>query len=137
MKMKVKMGARELVELGRTRCGPGKILRRGYTRKDGTYVKPGCVEDQGAPGKTPASKRILPQPKEGTLKGWQADASASSRHAALRKAVKAEGCRNTISRLSLERGFTKKTSPSTARTAAADQNWLRKQGFCRLKGKRS
>jgi uncharacterized protein DUF5771 len=136
VKTKISLGARELVELGRMRCGPGRILRRGYTRKDGTYVKPGCVEDQGERGKTPAAKRILPQPKEGSLKGWRADASSSSRHAALRKAVKAEGCRNTISRLSLERGFTKKTSPKTAATAAGDQNWLRKQGFCRLKGKR-
>lgn len=134
MKVKVQMGARELVELGRG-CGPGQILRRGFTRKDGAYVPPGCVKDQGAPGRTPASKRILPQPKEGTLKGWEAKKSAPQRHAALRKAVKAEGCRAVISRLSLERGFTKRTSPSTAAKAKADQAWLRDQGFCKLKSK--
>jgi len=134
MKLKVQMGARELVELGRG-CGPGQIMRRGFTRKDGAYVPPGCVKDQGAPGRTPASKRILPQPKAGALKGWEAKKSAEQRHASLRKAVKAEGCRNVISRLSLERGFTKRTSPSTAAKAKADQAWLRKQGFCKLKTK--
>lgn len=132
--MRIRLGARELVELGRS-CGPGRILRRGFTRKDGTYVKPECVKDQGARGKTPPSRRVLPQPKEGSLKGWRAEASASSRHQALRKAVRAEGCRNTISRLTLERNFTKKTSPKTSRTAAADATWLHDQRFCRLKTK--
>jgi hypothetical protein len=134
MQVKIQMGARELVELGRG-CGPGQIMRRGFTRKDGAYVAPGCVKDQGAPGRTPASKRILPQPKAGMLKGWEAKKSADQRHASLRKAVKAEGCRNVINRLSLERGFTKKTSPKTAATAKKDWQWLRKQGFCKLKTK--
>jgi hypothetical protein len=134
MKLKIQMGARELVELGRG-CGPGQIMRHGFTRKDGVYVPPGCVKDQGARGRTPASKRILPQPKAGMLKGWEAKKSAEQRHASLRKAVKAEGCRNVINRLSLERGFTKTTSPKTAATAKKDWQWLRKQGFCKLKTK--
>ena len=53
MKQRIQLGARELVELGRS-CGPGRILRSGFTRRDGTYVKPSCVKDQGAPGRTPA-----------------------------------------------------------------------------------
>lgn len=134
MRMKVQMGARELVELGRG-CGPGKIMRRGFTRADGAYVRPSCVQDQGAPGRTPASKRILPQPKAGMLKGWEAKKSPAQRHEALRKAVKVEGCRSVINRLSLERGFTKTTSPKTAATAKRDWQWLRKQGFCKLKTK--
>lgn len=134
MKMKIQMGARELVELGRG-CGPGQIMRRGFTRKDGAYVPPGCVKDQGERGRTPAAKRILPQPKAGMLKGWEARKSSEQRHEALRKAVKVEGCRNVINRLSLERGFTKTTSPKTAATAKKDWQWLRKQGFCKLKTK--
>lgn len=134
MKMKIQLGARELVELGR-HCGPGQILRKGYTRNDGTYVAPGCVQDQGARGRTPASKRILPQPKAGMLKGWETKKSAGQRHEALRKAVKAEGCHSVISRLNLERGLTKRTSPKTAATAKKDWQWLRKQGFCKLKTK--
>lgn len=136
MKMKVSLGAKELVELGRMRCGPGKILRRGFTRKDGTYVKPGCVEDQGAPGRTPASKRVLPAPKPGSLKGWRSDDGAPQRHAALKKAVRAEGCRSVILRLNLEANFTKKTSPKTYRKARQDMDYLRNQDWCRLKTKR-
>lgn len=134
MKVRVQLGARELIELGRA-CGPGKILRRGFTRKDGTYVAPGCVQDQGAPGKTPAYKRVLPAPKPGMLKGWKASDSAPKRHEALKKAVRAESCRSVISRLTLERNFTKRTSPATSRTAAADARWLHDRNFCKLKTK--
>lgn len=134
MKLKIQMGARELVELGRG-CGPGQIMRRGFTRKDGAYVPPGCVKDQGAPGRTPASKRVLPAPKPGTLKGWKASDSADKRHAALKKAVKAESCRVVINRLTLEHNFTYRTSPRTARTAAGDAQWLHNRNFCKLKTK--
>lgn len=134
MKIRVQLGARELVELGR-HCGPGQIHRRGFTRKDGTYVAPGCVKDQGARGRTPASKRVLPSPKPGMLKGWKAADSAPKRHEALKKAVKAESCRSVISRLTLERNFTSRTSPKTSRTAAADAKWLHDKSFCKLKTK--
>lgn len=134
MKTRIHLGARELVELGRA-CGPGQILRRGYTRKDGTYVSPGCVRDQGAPGRTPAYKRVLPAPKPGTLKGWKASDSAGKRHSALKRAVKAENCRSVIGRLTLERNFTYRTSPKTSKTAAADAKWLHDRSFCKLKTK--
>lgn len=134
MKKRIQLGASELIELGRA-CGPGQILRKGYTRRDGTYVSPGCVKDQGAPGRTPASKRVLPAPKPGSLKGWKAADSASKRHEALKKAVKAEGCRPVINRLTLERNFTYRTSPRTSQTAAADAKWLHDRSFCKLKSK--
>lgn len=132
--MKIKMGARELVELGR-HCGPGKIMRRGFTRHDGTYVPPSCVEDQGKPGKTPSYRRVLPVPEEGKLKGWSSSQGDQERHQALKKAVKSEGCRGVILRLNLEANFTKNTSPKTYKKARKDMTWLRKQGFCKLKTK--
>ncbi len=135
MKKRIQLGARELVELGRG-CGPGQIMRRGFTRSDGTYVKPGCVKDQGAPGKTPASGRVLPAPKAGMLKGWKAADEAQKRRAALKRAVKSEGCRPVITRLTLEHNFTYRTSPKTARTAMTDAKWLHDQGFCKLKTKK-
>lgn len=134
MKTRIQLGARELVELGRA-CGPGKIMRKGFTRSDGTYVKPSCVKDQGAPGRTPASGRVLPAPKAGMLKGWKASDSAGKRHSALKKAVKAESCRSVINRLTLERNFTYRTSPKTAKTAKADAKWLHDRSFCELKTK--
>lgn len=135
MKARIHLGAKELVELGR-HCGPGQIVRKGFTRKDGTYVSPGCVKDQGAQGKTPAARRILPKPKEGTLRGWHGDASSRNRHEALKKAVKREGCRSIILRLNLEANFTKKTSPTTYRAARQDMQYLRGQNWCRLKTKK-
>lgn len=135
MNKRIQMGAKELVELGR-KCGPGKILRSGFTRSDGTYVKPSCVKDQGAPGKTPSAKRVLPKPKEGTLRGWSSDDSAKTRHQALKKAVKTEGCRSVILRLNLEANFTKKTSPKTYRAARQDMEYLRGQNWCALKTKK-
>lgn len=133
--MRAKMGARELVELGRRDCGPGKILRRGFTRKDGSYVAPSCVEDQGKPGRTPVYARILPRPEEGKLKGWSSSQGDKKRRSALKKAVKSEGCRGVILRLNLEANFTRQTSPKTYRKAREDMNWLRNQGFCKLKTK--
>lgn len=126
-------------------CPAGKIrrasyTRHGYRRKDGTrvaatHVPSSCVPDTGAPGKTPAYKRVLPRPKPGMLRGWKGDASASSRHAAIRRAVASEGCPGVIRRLTLERNFTHRTSPHTAANAAKDARWLHKQGFCHLKTK--
>lgn len=136
MKIKVGLGAKELVELGRIRCGRGQILRRSFRRSDGVLVRASCVKDQGAPGRTPAEKRVLPQPRPGSLKGWKADSGANARHAALKKAVKAEGCKSVILRLNLEANFTEKTSPKTHRKARQDMDYLRNQDWCKLKSKK-
>lgn len=116
-------------------CPRGKIRRVAFVRKDGTRVPSSCVADTGAPGKTPARARVLPKPKAGMLHGWTADAAPETRHAALRKAVRAEGCAGVIRRLTLERNFTKRTSPRTAIAAYIDARWLHGQGFCKLKTK--
>jgi len=83
-----------------------------------------------------SSRRLLPTPRPGTLKGWKASDSAPKRHAALKRAVKAESCRSVINRLTLERNFTHRTSPKTAAAAKKDWKWLKKQGFCHLKNKK-
>jgi hypothetical protein len=70
------------------------------------------------------------------LKGWKASESSEKRHEALKKAVKAESCRSVISRLTLERNFTSRTSPRTARIAAGDAQWLHNRDFCKLKSKK-
>lgn len=132
--MKIRLGAKELVELGRTRCKRGEILRRGYTKKDGTYVKPGCVPDKGAPGKTPAAKRILPKPVPGELGRWTKAMPASERHSALRKVVDRRGCAKVI--WSLTRLANLTTDRPTKTKARSDAGWLHDQGFCKLKTKK-
>lgn len=129
--------ADELLELGRRRCGPGKILRRGYTTRRGVRVGPACVPDKGAPGKTPPERRILPKPEPGEYRGWRKDLPASSRRRAVRAIVREEGCAAAIRKLTLLRNLS--ADPATKRTAKADADWVRGQPFCELvtKGRRS
>lgn len=130
--MKVRMGAIELVELGR-KCGRGKILRAAFVRSDGVYVAPSCVPDKGAPGKTPAGKRVLPKPEPGSLGKWSKWMLPSDRHAELKKTVSRRGCREVIGSLTLLRNLS--SDRLTKITAKADADWVRKQGFCKLKTK--
>ncbi len=131
--------AEELVELGKARCRPGKIWRKGYTaKKDGRKVHvPGtCVIDQGAPGKTPAAKRVLPAPTPGALMFWSHRKPQAERHEILKNLLKRKPCVTVIRDLNLLANFTKATSPATHSTARADMDWIRKQPTCVLKMKR-
>jgi len=125
--------AEELVELGRRKCGRGKILRSGYTTKRGVRVKSSCVPDKGAPGKTPAAKRILPTPEPGMLKGWAKAKPAAERRRIVKSVSREEGCGTAIRRMTLLRNLT--ADRETKRKLKADADWLRRQGFCDLKGK--
>lgn len=125
----------ELIELGRRKCGRGRILRKSFTTRSGRKVKAACVKDTGRPGKTPASGRVLPVPEPGFLRGWRRTMSVQERHSVLRKVNSEEGCASTIRRLNLLANFTKRTSPETYRKAREDMAWIRKQGFCELKSK--
>lgn len=127
--------AEELIELGRKKCPPGKIRRKGYTTRKGVHVPSVCVTDVGKRGKTPPSKRVLPPPKAGKLKGWKAELPATERHKALRRANEKYGCRDVILDLNLLANYTKRTSPETHRKARADMDWLRERAFCKLKTK--
>lgn len=131
MSMKVKMGAIELVELGR-KCKGGQVLRRGFTRADGTRVKAACIPDKGAPGKTPASKRFADFGPN-YLPGWHKAGADSTRHEALRKLTAREGCVRVIRKLTQLRNVT--TDAPTEAKAKRDAKWLHQQNFCRLKMK--
>lgn len=145
MKVKVNTGR---VELGK-KCPSGQIWRtgyerKGYTRKDGEHVKAthvpgGCITDVGLPGKVPASRHWAKFPAKGQfIPGWHHNDPASTRHAAIKKDLRHEhnNCLRVQHKLLQERNITKRTSPSTSRTAEADRRWLVTQGFCHLKGKR-
>lgn len=129
--MKIRMGAKQLVELGR-KCPAGKILRKAFTRRDGTHVAASCVPDKGAPGKTPAAKRFA-KFGPGYLPGWGKDKSEGERHAALRRQTAREGCVTVIRRLTQLRNVT--TDRPTEMRAKADAKWLHGQNFCKLKTK--
>lgn len=106
-------------------CGPGQILRKGYTkkgyvrsayqRKDGkiipsaviptTKVPPTCVPDFGKPGH---GRKTLPKPDDIvhlTKYGYSVHASDSQRHDALRAASRDYGTLTILRRLNLLRNY--------------------------------
>lgn len=122
------------LRLGAARsCPAGFIMRRAYTTKAGVEVSSGCVPDIGKPGKTPPSGRTLPDIRPGGLQGWKKKMAPTARHSILRDVVHQDGCAEAIRRLTLLRNKT--ADPGTKRTAKADADWLRRQGFCELKTK--
>jgi hypothetical protein len=87
-------------------CPKGKIMRKGYTRKDGSRVKRSCVKDMGKPGKGP---KTLPKiEEEGLLRtyGYKLSDNAAKRKAVLQKAAKAEGPLKIQRHLNLIRNYT-------------------------------
>ena len=88
-------------------CGRRQILRKAYTRRDGTRVRATCVKNKGLPGKTIASAKVLPKLKVGKLTryGYHADKSAKARLAALSKSVRGVGYATTIRRVVAIRNY--------------------------------
>lgn len=94
-------------------CPAGKILRKSYSRKNPRNpskkikVRSACVPDTGAPGKTPASRRILPQPEKSILRqfGYATDKSQTIRHKALRMALKKYDSLEVLRHLNLIRNL--------------------------------
>jgi hypothetical protein len=126
--------AEYLIEMGRARCKKGEILRKGFQRKDGVRVKATCVPDTGLPGKTPASRRFLPEMGPNPLGGWKKGMPAGERHSRLRKQVDQKGCRRVIQDLNALANTT--TDRPTETKMRQDAKWLHNQGFCKLKTKR-
>lgn len=108
-----------------TKCGPGQILRKGYTkkgyvrsayrRKDGKIipsakvpaakVPPTCVPDFGTPGH---GRKTLPKPDDKvhlTKYGYSVHASEEQRHNALRAASRDYGTLTILRRLNLLRNY--------------------------------
>ncbi|BCS83394.1 putative N-acetyl transferase [Cotonvirus japonicus] len=96
-------------------CGPGEILRKGYTRRsytrsDGTYVHgtdvpPTCVPDQGEPGYGP---KTLPTPRKDmslTRYGYSVHESNQRRHQALEAASNVYGPLPVLRRINLIRNY--------------------------------
>lgn len=86
-------------------CPKGKIMRIGYTRKNGTVIEPTCIKDMGKPGK---GDNILPKLK-GDLHlgqyGYAVHKTAESRRQALRKASKDNDTLEVLRRLNLIRNY--------------------------------
>lgn len=129
-------------------CPEGKILRKSYVRKsyvraDGTrvsqaHVRAECIEDRGLPGKGP---QLIPKLKKGLLEKYGyhdvMHMSEKARHAALRKAAKAYGKNNLISKLNAVVVLNRNTNPSLSRRFEKDRDWVSKNISSKLKKSRS
>lgn len=105
-------------------CGRGQIRRKSYERKahsrksytrkgsikvsgsyvNRTHVPSACTKDMGKPGKTPKSKRVLPEPGDKlhlSKYGYSTHESPVKRHNALMKASKDEPMLAVLRRLVL------------------------------------
>lgn len=83
------------------KCPKGKIIRKAYTRSDGTKVKAVCIKDKGVVGKTIKKYKVINNLKEGKLKkyGYSTKKDASKRLKALVKSMNAVGYDKTVERL--------------------------------------
>lgn len=150
--MKVRMGAEELVELGRKRCPPGKILRKSFSFiRDGKRVRvpSTCVVDRGAPGKTPPAQQwareipelrgaaimpVLGRQDNGFLPGWNAADSPEKRMAAVKKNVAKDGCLVVSRKLVVIHNLNFRQNPSVAQKAMSDRDKAVGKDWCKLKG---
>lgn len=116
--------------MAKLKCPSGMIVRNAYTTKRGVHVPATCVPDKGAPGKTPASRKVLPKPKKGSLGKYGyaniKHTSAASRRVALRVAVEKDGYATIIRRLNLLANYTKVSDPETHKIMRADIAWIQK-----------
>lgn len=117
--------ARVLIELGRvSKCARNQIRRAGYVRKDGVRVKAACIPDKGRRGKTPASKRWLPDMGPAPIGRWSKKKSAGERLAALKAKADISGCKLTLQNLNALRNVT--TDAETKRKMTEDYPRLQK-----------
>ena len=111
-------------------CPKGKILRKGYYRKNGTYVRPVCVPDKGLPGKTPANRQFIGKLKKEALGkyGYKnvSTMTKTARHTSLTKAVKAYGYASVVGKLNAVIVLNR-NKPKMAKTVSAfreDMKWV-------------
>ena len=130
-KMDDDYAASSVTKGGYPSCPSGKIRRVAYTRKNGVKVASKCIKDRGAVGRWQTMKRMMGigPLKKGHLKGvgYDATASAPTRHDALDKAVKRYGRNSTIRKLNAIATYTKRTNPSRSKTYRTDMHYIQKK----------
>ncbi len=101
------------------KCKKGKILRKSYTKKNGTKVKSTCIKDLGLQGKGPI---ILPKLQQGTLTkfGYSSKNSNIKRRTSLKKAVKKYTKPAVIHKLNAISTLTKNTNPTLSKIYKQD-----------------
>lgn len=117
-------------------CPKGMIRRKGFTQRrkgKSIRVKSSCIKDRGAVGRWQTVKRMLGigPLKKGHLKGvgYDATTKASTRHAAIDKAVEKYGKLSTLRKLNAIATYTKRTVPSRSKTYRTDMHYIQKKYY--------
>jgi len=99
-----------------------RVTRKGYTRKDGTRVKPSTfyIKDVGARGRTPQRKQWY---KPGVKMGWEKGMSVSKRRS---KALKAHRGSELATARALQALSNVSTDKATKREAKRDADYFSK-----------
>jgi hypothetical protein len=134
-----------------TQCGPGEILRKGYTRKfkpevkalgytvrkgakvytvrpkrNAITVKAACIKNRGLHGKGPAAKGIGPLRKGELIKyGYSYRLSDAVRHSALKKAIERYGALSVYHKLDAVAKLAVRTAPDASKIFTLDREWVR------------
>lgn len=135
-----------------SRCPPGYIKRRGYTRKfknnvkrlgytvrrkgkvytvhpkkNATTVASACIKNRGLPGKGPAKGEGFGELRKGQLikYGYSYRLSDALRHAALKRAVEHYGAVGVYRKLDAVAKLSTRTAPDASSIFARDRDWVR------------
>ncbi len=116
-------------EYSRKKCPKGSMSRRSYISKSGKKVKATCIKSKsyrarGLPPRSGFMRSMSPFSKHrsGSLTkyGYKLHSPKSSRHEALRRAVKQYGVGATVKKLNFARVRTKYTYPQNSAIDASD-----------------
>jgi hypothetical protein len=135
-----------LKKYGTISCPKGQVSRVGYVRKSyvrssptgkmisvkRTIVPCSCISDRGLPGKGPRTIKgklaSIGPVRKGVLKkyGYSIDASAKTRHGAIRRAIKAYGRNSVMKKINSIYVWFKNSNKRISAIAQRDKNWIKK-----------
>ena len=117
------------------KCGPGKILKKGYNRRayersDGTIVAatrvpPTCIKDVGGPGHGPKTLPPISGDIHVTQYGYSVHKPANERRSALDAATKDHGALEVLEHLNLIRNY--QPVPKNKAIFSADVKYLQRK----------
>lgn len=111
---------------GNITCKKGSIIREGYKKKSGVWVKPTCIKDVGKPGK---QARTIYLEKDRLKKYGYSDVvnmSQVARHRSLKKAlVEGEKPLSVMRRLVALSTLSKNTNPRVSDVFSDDAEWIK------------
>ena len=113
-------------KFGKVKCKKGSIVREGYKKASGTWVKPTCIKDVGKSGKVARTIYLEPDRLGKYGYGNVVNSSSVSRHKALHSAFEhGEKPLSVMRRLVALSTLSRNTNPRVADIFAKDADWVK------------